>query len=110
MMTIKIIVETTNSYPKTYLFTASRIEHYECPLNDGNHPTDTFGSLCQRNNPRFVVTGLDNVDNSQNMHYSSVYLYGDDDDISPMLISAPASIYVTVDGKTIDYYRLGFIE
>ena len=110
MMTIKIIAETTNGYPRTHLFTASRIEHCEIPLNDGRHPADTFDSLCQRNSPRFVVTGLDNPNGSQNMHYSSVLLYEEDDDVRPMLISAPASVYVTAEGKTIDHYTLGFID
>jgi hypothetical protein len=110
MMTVKIITERTDGYPGTHLFLASRVEHLEQPLNDGSHPDETFEALCERNKPRFVVTGLSNPSTSQNLHYSAIFLYGEGDDIAPLLVSAPAYIYIMAEGKTIDHYRLGFID
>ena len=110
-MTVKIITEQTDGLKGTHLFSAQRVDHYENQVkNNFVAPDETFAALVQRKLPKYVVSGLGNYSSSQNMDYSLLSLFGENDDISPVLVSAPATVYIMAGGKTIDSYQLSFID
>jgi hypothetical protein len=109
-MTLKIISQESDGLPKTDLFAAERISHKEFVLRPSNHPAETFEDIVDNSKPRYVISSLTNTNTSQNLRYSWVFLHGEDDDISPLLISAPAECYIMAGGKTIDTFKLDFID
>jgi len=109
-MTLKVVSQENDGFYKTDLFVAERISHREGKLNDVTHPMQSFDDVVSQLKPDYVVSVLTNTDTTQNFWYSWVILHGEEDDVKPLLISAPATCYVMVGGKTIDTFRLDFIN
>ena len=114
MMTVKIVTTETDGGERVYLFPAARVQYRVTQLNNPNAndgmPPRTFGDVSRGNNPQYVVSGLQNLDVKQNMQMAWVYLNDEEGGLAPMIVSSPATCYIMVDGKTIDRFRLDFLE
>lgn len=116
MMTVKIILMEPDGGERTHLFPSARINYRVDRLNgsldvgDKQVPFRTFNDVVQRNNPQHVVSGLNNYEVKQNMQIAWVTLYDEDGGIAPLLVSAPAVCYIMSEGKTVDRFKLDFLE
>jgi len=116
MMTVKIISVESDGTEAINLFPSERINYRINRLNgsrdcgDKEAPFRTFGDVLRINNPQYTVSGLSNYEVKQNMEIAWVMLYDDNNGIAPLLVSAPAVCYIMSDGKTVDRFKLDFIE
>ena len=116
MMTVKIISMEPDGGERTHLFPSARINYRIDRLNgslnagDKEVPFRTFNDAVRINNPVHTVSGLSNYEVMQNMEIAWVILHDEDGGIAPLLVSAPAVCYIMSEGKTIDRFKLDFLE
>ena len=115
-MTVKIISMEPDGGERTHLFPSAsinyRIDRLNGSLNAGDKevPFRTFNDAVRINNPVHTVSGLSNYEVMQNMEIAWVILHDEDGGIAPLLVSAPAVCYIMSEGKTIDRFKLDFLE
>lgn len=115
-MTVKIISTEPDGGIRTHIFPSARTSHRIDRLNEkhdaGNiqAPVRTFNDILQINDPRYTVSGLNNYEVKQNMEIAWIMLHDEDGGKSSLLVSAPAVCYIMSEGKTVDRFRLDFMD
>ena len=110
MMTVKVIVQQAEG-EDVYLFPTTRVSYQIKQLGgDYSGPKETFYQYAERQNPQYVISGINESNVTKNTLMAWISLYDEDGSISMVLVGAPATCYIMSEGKTIDRFFVTFIE